>query len=236
MLRLWCARDVCVVCVCVRHGPVGQHGAHQQPSEDVGVEDVDHRQLDHRHVSAEQGQRHEGSGADGEALTDGGRRVTGRIERVRDVAHLVGHTAHLSQTAGVVADGAVGVDGQTDGEGGQDAQGGDSDAVHVGQGVRDEDGQRQAERGDDDGLVAQRQPVDDVGGGTGGAGAGHLTDGCVRVGRVVLRHIADGQTRVQTRQHADGDVPDVKDTHINAAVGEHMGHAACTRRQVEGWV
>ena len=102
--------------MCLLHRPVGQHSADQQTGEDVRVENVDGAQLPHGHIGAEQSERDEGSRADSEALTDGGSGVAGRIECVGDVAHLVRHTAHLGQTACVVADGAVRVDGEADGQ------------------------------------------------------------------------------------------------------------------------
>jgi len=70
-------------------------------------------------------------------------------------------------TSGVVADRTEGVDGGSNGQPAEDPKSGDSHAVEVGELARHEDGHRESERRDDHGLVAERQPVDDDGGGTG---------------------------------------------------------------------
>merc|ERR1719453_172332 len=54
------------------------------------------------------------------------------------------------------------------------------------EGEGDEDVDGEEEDGDDGGQVTKRKAVDDVGGRTGGARVGHVADGVVGVGGVVL--------------------------------------------------
>ena len=84
----------------------------------------------------EQHERGEHGRADRVALGDGLGRVADRVERVGDVADLLGQLRHLGDAAGVVGDRAEGV--ERDDQAGQRElrHDGDADAVDAGQLVR----------------------------------------------------------------------------------------------------
>ena len=113
------------------------------------------------------------------ALADRRGGITGGVECVGDVAHLVRHSGHFCDSARVVADRPVGVNGQSGRERGQDSERGRRDSVHARQAVRHVDGHGKGEHGNDHGLVAQRQTVDDVGRSAGLARVGNLANGGV---------------------------------------------------------
>mmetsp|Transcript_9184 Transcript_9184/g.37542 ORF Transcript_9184/g.37542 Transcript_9184/m.37542 type:complete len:343 (+) Transcript_9184:60-1088(+) len=152
-----------------RHGgePVGDHRAEDEGREDEGRHEGDRREVETRagDEGAEEGEADEAGGADGEALADGGGGVTRGVEGVGLLADSLGHLGHLGNAASVVADGAVDVDGEARGERAQHAERGESHAVHVHERERDEDDTGEDTHGDDGGLVAEREAVDDVGGG-----------------------------------------------------------------------
>jgi len=96
-------------------------------------------------------------------LANGGRGVAGGVERVGSLPDPAAHAGHLSDPAGVVADGAVGVDGQPSGDRAQHPESGDRDAIDGSQREADVDGHGDGEDGHDDGLVPEGEPEDDVG-------------------------------------------------------------------------
>jgi len=151
---------------------------------------------------AEEGEADEAGGADGEALADGGGGVTRGVEGVGLLADSLGELGHLGDATRVVADGAVDVDGEAGGEVGEHAERGEGDAVHVTEveGEVDHDGEEGD--GEDGGLVAEREAVDDVGGGASLARRSNLADGLVGVGGVVLGDEADHAAGPETRDGA----------------------------------
>ncbi|EPY22773.1 inorganic pyrophosphatase, partial [Strigomonas culicis] len=192
-----------------RHGgePVGQHGAEEQARHHAGVEDVHLRDRHARHVGAVQRERDERRGADREALADGGSRVAGRVERVRDLADLVAHVGHLCNTAGVIRDGAVGVDGERDGHGREDAERSEGVAVEVAHAVGHIDGDAHGEDRRHDGQVAEGEAVDDVRRRARLARLGDLLHRAVRVGREVLRRVANEEAGPEAAEHAHESAP-----------------------------
>ena len=151
------------------HGgePVGDHRAEDEGREDEGRHEGHRREFEVRagDERAEEGEADEAGGADGEALADGGGGVTRGVEGVGLLADSLGELGHLGDATRVVADGAVDVDGEAGGEVGEHAERGEGDAVHVTEveGEVDHDGEEGD--GEDGGLVAEREAVDDVGGG-----------------------------------------------------------------------
>lgn len=84
------------------------------------------------------------------------------------------HASHLSDTASVIRDGAIGINGQARRQRGKHAQGSAGDAEHSCKAVCDVDGDGHHKAGDDAGLVAQGKAKDDVSGGTCAAGISNV--------------------------------------------------------------
>mmetsp|Transcript_13405 Transcript_13405/g.31649 ORF Transcript_13405/g.31649 Transcript_13405/m.31649 type:complete len:382 (-) Transcript_13405:1438-2583(-) len=166
-----------------RHGrePVGEHRTHEEHAERDRGEHVHASRpaADARDESAEERERDERRRADREALADGRGGVAGRVESVGLVTDGGGELGHLGHAAGVVADRAVHVDGEAGGEGAEEAERAERNAVHAGEGEGNEGDDCDDGDGDDRGLVAERESVDDIGGGAGLAGLRDLADGGV---------------------------------------------------------
>ena len=111
----------------------------------------------------EQHERREHGRTDRVALRDGLRRVADRVERVGDVADLLGQLRHLGDAARVVRDRTESV--ERDDQAGQRKLGddGDRDAVDAGELVCAQDRQRQDERRGSRALEALCEALDDVG-------------------------------------------------------------------------
>jgi hypothetical protein len=159
-----------------RREPVREHGANEQPHEHLGVQHVHVRDARAAHERAEQRQRHQRGGPDGEALADGRGGVAGGVKRVGHLPDAAAHAGHLGDPAGVVADGAIGVDGQPGGDRAQHPERRHRDAVDGGQREADVDGHGDGEDGHDDGLVPEGEAEDDVGRRAGLARVGHIPD------------------------------------------------------------
>jgi hypothetical protein len=186
-----------------RREPVGEHGAEEESHEHTRAQHVHRRDPGAADVRAEQRQRHQRRGADGEAFADGGRGVARGVERVRPLPDPVRHAGHLRDAAGVVADGPVGVDGEPRGDGAQHPQRRQRDAVHGRQAEAGVDGRRDGHDGHDHRLVTHRQAEDDVRRRARPARPRHRLHRAVRVAREVLGDVADHEPRPQTGRHAD---------------------------------
>ena len=110
----------------------------------------------------EQHQRRERGGADRVALGHRLGRVADRVERIGDVAHVLGQLRHLGDAAGVVGDRPEGVEGDDQAAERELRHHGDADAVDAGQLVGAEDRQGEHQRRSGGRLEALGEPLDDV--------------------------------------------------------------------------
>ena len=193
----------------------GDHTTDDEEGEGQRLEHVDtkreegiiRRVTDAGDEGTEQSQRHKGGGSDGETLADGGGGVTGGIEGIGLLTDGGVELGHLGNTSGVVTDRSVNIDGKAGGEVGKEANGGKGDTIHVAEGEGTIDDKGKDDDGDDDGLVSEGNAVDDVGGGTGLARVGNLTDGLVRVGGEVLGEETNHETTDSTHDDANSGLP-----------------------------
>ena len=210
------------------HGQSGKHegqaGADEQARQHQRIHqgEIVERNLCHAHlldlldVGGHEGQCGQGGGADGKALAGGSGGVAQRVQRVGALTHLRIQAGHLSDAAGVVGHGAVGVRCQRDAQRAQHTHGSQCDAVqtHTGAGsaAGQEECQQDADRHDDDGhgggQHTQAQTADDDGSGAGLALAAQLLGGLIGVRGIVLRGLADEHAGHQAGQ----------DGHIQAPV------------------
>ncbi len=110
----------------------------------------------------EQDQRRQGGGANRVTLGDRLGRVTDRVERVGDVADVLGQVRHLGDTTGVVGDRPEGVEGDDQAAERELGDDGDADAVDARQLVGAEDREGDDERRSGGRLVALGEAGDDV--------------------------------------------------------------------------
>mmetsp|Transcript_25528 Transcript_25528/g.85568 ORF Transcript_25528/g.85568 Transcript_25528/m.85568 type:complete len:442 (-) Transcript_25528:1173-2498(-) len=192
-----------------RGEPVGEHRADEEHGEGHRLEHVHDGRARQLLVAghagdkaAKEGERHEGRGADGEALADGRGGVTGRVEGVGLVAHARGELGHLGDAARVVAHRAVHINGEARGERTEEAEGAEGHAVHAAAREGDVGDDGNDRDGDDRRLVAEGKAIDDVGGRARLARLGHLAHRGVRVGGVVLGDEADDASADEARGDA----------------------------------
>ena len=201
----------CMACPSLAHGlhgeggePVGDHAADDQEGKGDWLEDVDARLHAQAHdKGAVEGQGHQSSGANGEALSDGSRGVARGVQGVSATSHLGAELCHLSDASGVVRDGAKAIDGQAAGQRGKHAQGGQRDAIEVAELEGYVDGRGEHKDWDDAALVAQSQALDDVHCGAELAGASELSRGHVAVRSEVLCDQADDEATDAAHSGAD---------------------------------
>ena len=187
------------------HGeePVRDHSADDKASELPLSNEGNLVDTDGVRKGSKERERDERGGADGKALANGGRGVTGGVEGIGAVADDSGHAGHLGDATSVVSDWAVSVDGETRRERHEHTERGAGDAKHLGEGVANKHGSAEADDGDDRGLVTEGESVDDVGGCAGLGGLGDLLGGRVAVRSVVLCHEADDEAGPETDCDAD---------------------------------
>ena len=212
------------------HGrePVGEHSADEETSEGEGLKDVDLVGVvdggslrgytvspvhvangvgGTGHEGTEEGESDEASGADGETFADSGGGVASSVEVVGVVTNVLVEVGHLSDATSVVGDRAIAVNGEGNRKAAEHAKGSQSDTVHGSELERDKNGDSEAENGNDAGKVSESETVDDVGGGTVGAGFSKLLGGSVLFGGVVLSDEADEETGPKTEDDADIGLP-----------------------------
>jgi len=159
--------------------PVWKHGAEEEEGEGDWAEHVNNdwdgaagRTVDRRvsreagHETTEEGEGDESSGANGEALTDGGGGVTGGVESISLVADELWELSHLSETTGVIGDWSVDIDGETSGKCSEHTKGGEGNTVHADEGESNVDVEGKEGDWEDARKVSKGKTVDDVGGGT----------------------------------------------------------------------
>mgnify|MGYP007025180156 CR=1 FL=1 len=163
-------------------------------------------------------------------LAGGGGGVAQGVQRVGTAADLLRQAAHLSNAAGIVGHGAVGVGGQGDAQGGEHAHACDADAVKtavegLGKGaglihnhsaaasgkVAHQHRRGHDQNGGQSGLQSQGNAADDDGGGAGLGGGGQFLGGLVRVRSVVLGEVADGAAADEAAEDGDVHAPAAQD-------------------------
>ena len=203
--------------------PVGEHGTEEETSEGEGLEDVDAVGLlgnkgvvlhltnggsDAGNEGTEKGEGDEGSGANGETLADSGGGVASSIEGISVLADAGVKVGHLRDATSVVSNGAIAINGEGNGEAAEHANGGKSDTVHGSDVVGDEDGDGEADDGDDSGEVAKGEAVDDLRGGAVDARLGELVSGGAIAGTsVVLSDEANEETGPEAEDDASISLP-----------------------------
>ena len=227
------------------HGgePVGEHSADKEASEGEGLEDVDLVGVvdggllrnggagvpvhvgdgvgSTGHEGTEEGESDEASRSDGETFADSGGGVASSVKVVGVVTDVLVEVGHLSNATSVVGDGAIAVNGEGNREAAEHAEGSESDTVHGSELEGDKNGDSEAENGDDARKVAESETVDDIGGGTVGAGFSELLGGSVLFGGVVLSDEADEETGPETEDDADIGLPGSEGVHF---AGERKVH------------
>mmetsp|Transcript_4008 Transcript_4008/g.7351 ORF Transcript_4008/g.7351 Transcript_4008/m.7351 type:complete len:763 (+) Transcript_4008:662-2950(+) len=191
-----------------REEPVRNHSSNNESSELPSSNQLKFVNADSIRKRAEKSQGDQGSTSDSKTLSDGSSSVTGGIELVGVLAHVLRHASHLGNTSGIVGDWSVCVDGEASGESHQDAQGAAGYAEHATEGVADEHSDCQADDRNDSRLVAEGETVDDVGGRASFARGGDLLSGAVAVRGVVLGNETNDQAGPEANADADsGGVP-----------------------------
>ena len=153
---------------------VGDHAANEEADDDhvigqIKAQNLPESRFQRVRIVGEEDERRETGRADGIAFRHRLGRVTDRVERVSNVAHILRQPGHFSDTAGVVGDRPVSIKRDDDAGHRQHRGGGDGDAIEpgerVGQKNRSADANhrqrrrlhRNAETGDDVGAVAGRR-------------------------------------------------------------------------------
>lgn len=90
---------------------IGEHGADEEAGELDGREHVQRWEVGTGAEGSEESERHEAGRADGETLADGGSGITSGVKLISGLSDRGVQLGHLSNTTGVVRDGAVSVDG-----------------------------------------------------------------------------------------------------------------------------
>eukprot|EP00968_Pinguiococcus_pyrenoidosus_P013003 scaffold1166_cov261-Pinguiococcus_pyrenoidosus.AAC.32 len=173
----------------------------------------------------EEADRREHGAADGEALAGRRRRVSERVQSISGVAHALRQFRHLRNAAGIVGNGAVSVGREGDAEGAEHAHGCDGDSVAVREGIAGEDDHDEGDDRRRDGEHANAQALNDHGGRSRDAGVGNRLGGREGVGREVLGHLSDEDSRDDAHAVAAPDAESIVDS-----VG-HEGADDAQRRQ-----
>ena len=210
------------------------HAANEESTHHERVGDVDHVDVGLLHERGEEGECGHGGRTDGEALADGRRGVSDRVELVGDEPDPLVQLGHLGDAASVVGDGAVGVDGELNAGGREHAERCDGDAVEAGDRISgdhaggDEDDRHHGR------LHADAQAGDDVRGSAGLRLFGDRVDRAAAQRAVVRGDVADGDTYYETEHggqtdptpgDSHGRVLDVRRTTLGPQeVGQNEGH------------
>ena len=209
------------------HGgePVGEHGTDEESSEGVRLKDVDTIRLlgldsgfigfghdsdgagNTGHEGTEEGEGNEAGGSNGETLADSGGGVACGIESISSLTDDRFEVAHLSDSTGVVGDGAIAVNGEGNGEAAEHANSGKGNSVHGSELEGNKHGDGKAEDGDDAREVTKGETVDDVGGASEFASLSKLLGRSVFFGGVVFSDEADSETGPETKHDAGVALP-----------------------------
>ena len=206
------------------HSPHRQSGEEERdhPADEKAHDDVGVGQADDNGSSGllfgqgeEGGQprkRRQSGGRDSEPLAHGRCRVAHGVQGFGALSDLLAHVTHHGDARGVVGYGPVAVDGQKHAERDQHALGGDGYSKKAlltprGDPVGDEGGDSDKDDRQDGTEHADRQSLNDVGGGAHFARLGDSLDGAL-VGREVLGRQADEETAGEACDHGVED-PDI---------------------------
>src|SRR5665647_2929451 len=167
-------------------------------------------------------------GADRVALGDGLGGVADRVEWIGGVARFFRQVGHLSDAAGVVGDGAVGVEGDDDAGHGEQGHDGHGDAVQAGGSaatgrfVAGEDAGGDDQHRQSRGLHGHGEALDDVGGVAGEARLGDALHRVVARRREVLGDDDDEGGHDDTADRAQEQPADAGDAGVTVLLGaEH---------------
>ena len=177
------------------------------------------RRLEPVGVVREEHQRRQPGRADGVALGHGLGRIAHGVERVGDVADLLGQVRHLRDAAGVVGDRAIGVDRHDDAGHGEHGGRRDGDPVQLREGVGAPDRRRHQQHRDGGGLHGHAESGDDVGRVAGGGGRRDVLHRGVLLGGVVL-----GDPDHRAGQHETDQRRPVERAEAEALGREHIAH------------
>jgi len=202
-----------------RHGKSGEsvweHSTDEETGESEGLKDVDGGGvamvsnsvrskvgLDTGNVSTEEGKSDEGSGTNGETLTNSGGSVTSGIKGISSLADILMKVAHLSNTTSIIRDRTVTINSEGNRKAAKHTDGRQSNTVHSSPVESEHDGDSEADNGDDGGHVTEGETLDDVGGGIVGASTSELAGGAIGVGGVVLSGETNQKTGPETKHDA----------------------------------
>ncbi len=196
----------------------GDHSSNDEECKGEGVQDVHSereqsvagRVTDTGDEGSKESERHEGGGSDGESLSNSGRGVSSGVEGIGLFADSGVELGHLGDSSSVIAHGSVHINGEAGGKVGEESNGGEGNSVHVTEGEGSVHDEGQDQDGDDGGLVSEGNSVDHVGGGSSLATVGDLTDGTVRVGRVVLGDESNDESSDGSHHDANSSLPRVE--------------------------
>lgn len=204
-----------------RHGQgregVGKHGSEEEAGEGEGLEDVHGVSISELraglsntgHEGTEESEGDEAGRADGETLSDSGGGVTGGVEGISGDTDLLVEVGHLSDSTSVVRDGAISVNGEGNGEAAEHTNGSEGNSVHSSPVEGEEDGDGEADDGDDVGEVSEGESLDDVGGSIEVASLSELLGGSVGLGGVVLSGDSNDESGPETKGNASEEFPSV---------------------------
>ena len=141
----------------------GNHSAHKQHGQDVGLVDVDAVNACQAHVGGKQSQSSQGRRGNGKAFTCCSRSIAHCVKVVGALANLARQMTHLGDSAGVVGDGTKGVNSQLHCRGRHHACCCNSDPIKPGKRKRTIDSRGQNKNGQNRRLHAHGKAADDVG-------------------------------------------------------------------------
>jgi len=224
--------------------PVREHRSEKESSEGIGVKDVNDDLFveglsNTGDEGTEEGKGDKGSGSNGETFTDSGGGVTSGIELVSGFSNRFLEVGHLSNTSGIIGDGAVSVNGEGDGEASEHTDGRKGNSVHGGEVEGNEDGGTEADDWDDVGHVSESESLDDIGSGSEFTRLGKVLSGAVFVGGVVLSGGTDDHTGPESHHDAavkfpvSGFVSGTTEDHLHGG-GEHVDSGDDSNGHEEG--
>ncbi len=180
------------------HGKSGEeHGEHttdEETGDDFRFQKVDSVEVCDLRIGYEESQSGKSGRANGKAFADSGGGVTDGVKSIGDFTDFFGKLAHLSDTAGVIGDRAIGVNSDNGTGGGKHTNSGNGDTIEAESPVsaKDTDSDqkdRENSRGKTGGITA-----DDAGAGAGLALTGDFLNRFVIAGGVILGDLTDGNT------------------------------------------
>ena len=181
----------------------GKHRSEQKPDRDAAVQDIDALQLHRLRIGRKKRESRERRAPDRKTLSHGGRRISHRVELIRDAADRLLESRHLRDAARIVRDRTIGVDSDRHGRGGEHADRGERNPVEAELPIRDKDRDRDQKDRDRRGAHADRDAGDDIGAGPGLRLARDLLHRLIVSGGIKLRHRSDQKPRHKAGYHRE---------------------------------